>query len=70
MRHDYYSYSKEELLKSPKIELIPMEDGEDVFRSMAEEMVAEIEKNNVILPNNIFLTTNCYTVKIAQEFLK
>jgi len=32
--------------------------------------VIEIEKNNVILPNNIFLTTNCYTVKIAQEFLK
>ena len=32
--------------------------------------VIEIEKNNVILPNNIFLTTNCYIVKIAQEFLK
>lgn len=28
--------------------------------------VIEIEKNNVILPNNIFLTTNCYTVKITQ----
>ena len=32
--------------------------------------VIEIEKNKVILPNNIFLTTNCYTAKIAQEFLK
>ena len=31
--------------------------------------VIEIEKNNVILPNNIFLTAKCYTVKIAQEFL-
>ena len=28
LRHGYYNYSKEELLKNPKIELIPMEDGE------------------------------------------
>ena len=55
MRHDYYSYSKEELLKSPKIELIPMEDGETVFRSMAEEMVAEIEKNNAAGKNTVFI---------------
>ena len=55
MRHDYYNYSKEELLKNPKIELIPMEDGEKVFQSMAEEMVAEIEKNNEIGENTVFI---------------
>ena len=55
MRHDYYNYSKEELLKNPKIELIPMEDGEKVFQSMAEEMVAEIEKNNEMGENTVFI---------------
>ena len=55
MRHGYYNYSKEELLKNPKIELISMEDGEKVFQSMAEEMVAEIEKNNEMGENTVFI---------------
>ena len=38
MRHEYYYYNKEELLKNPKIPLIVMEDNPAVFRSMAEEM--------------------------------
>ncbi len=44
MRHDYYYYSKEELLKAPKIPLIVMEDNAAVFKSMAEEMVEEIKR--------------------------
>lgn len=55
MRHDYYGYSKEELTKSPKIELIPMEDGETVFKSMAEEMVEEIVKNNSVGKHTAFI---------------
>lgn len=41
MRHEYYYYNKEELLKNPKIPLIVMEDNPAVFRSMAEEMDEE-----------------------------
>ena len=55
MRHDYYNYSKEELIKNPKIELIPMEDGETVFKSMAEEMVEEIVKNNSVGKHTAFI---------------
>ena len=46
--HDYYYYTKEELLKNPKIPLIVMEDNAKVFRSMAEEMVEEIERKNAL----------------------
>ena len=55
MTHTYYGYSKEELLKSPKINLIPMESGETVFKSMADEMVTEIEKNNEAGKNTVFI---------------
>ena len=57
MRHEYYYYNKEELLKNPKIPLIVMEDNPAVFRSMAEEMVEEIKRkkcswreNGIYLP--------------------
>lgn len=47
MNHQYYSYSKEELLKnSPKLPVFVMEDNQAVFRSMAEEMTAEIQEHN------------------------
>ena len=39
MKHEYYYYNKEELLKAPKIPLIVMEDNAAVFKSMADEMV-------------------------------
>ena len=58
MRHEYYYYNKEELLKNPKIPLIVMEDNPAVFRSMAEEMVEEINKKEVpcsdILSNRVY----------------
>ena len=44
MKHDYYYYKKEELLKNPKIPLIVMEDNATIFKSMAEEMVEEIRE--------------------------
>ena len=48
MRHEYYYYNKEELLKNPKIPLIVMEDNPAVFRSMAEEMVEEIKRKMLL----------------------
>lgn len=45
-RHEYYYYDREALLQAPKIPLIVMEDNRTVFRAMAEEMLAEIVKNN------------------------
>ena len=46
MKHEYYYYNKEELLKAPKIPLIVMEDNAAVFKSMADEMVEEIKRKN------------------------
>ena len=48
--HDYYYYTKEELLKNPKIPLIVMEDNAAVFCSIAEEMAEEIRGNSVYAP--------------------
>ena len=53
--HDYYYYTKEELLKNPKIPLIVMEDNAKVFRSMAEEMVEEIERKNALGEKTVFI---------------
>ncbi|MDL2232279.1 glucosamine-6-phosphate isomerase [Ruminococcaceae bacterium OttesenSCG-928-L11] len=46
MGHAYYDYTKEQLLDSPKIPLSVYEDGEAVFRLLAEEMAAEIRAHN------------------------
>lgn len=46
MRHEYYYYDKDALLASPKLPVQVMKDNESVFRAMAEEMAAEIRKNN------------------------
>ena len=47
MRHAYYEYTKEQLLGSgPKFPIIVMEDTAQVFASIAQEMVHEIQKNN------------------------
>ena len=55
MRHEYYYYNKEELLKNPKIPLIVMEDNPAVFRSMAEEMVEEIKRKNALGEKTVFI---------------
>lgn len=55
MQHDYYYYTKEELLKSPKIPLIVMEDNKAVFQVMAQEMVEEIKRKNALGENTVFI---------------
>ena len=40
MRHDYYQYTKEQLVgNGPKLPVIVMKDNAQVFSSMAQEMV-------------------------------
>lgn len=55
MRHEYYSYTKEELLKAPKIPLICMADNASVFKTMAEQMVEEIVKHNEAGEKTVFI---------------
>ena len=54
MKHEYYYYNKEELLKAPKIPLIVMEDNAAVFKSMADEMVEEIKRKNALGENFVY----------------
>lgn len=47
MRHEYYSYTRDELIdKNPKLPVIIMEDNAAVFKSMAVEMAEEIKAHN------------------------
>ena len=55
MKHDYYYYKKEELLRNPKIPLIVMEDNATIFKSMAEEMVEEIKRKNARGETTVFI---------------
>jgi glucosamine-6-phosphate deaminase len=55
MRHEYYDYNREELLKKPKIPLVVMADDNAVFRSMAEEMAAEIQRKNALGEQTVFI---------------
>lgn len=53
--HEYYYYDKEQLLESPKIPLIVMQDNETVFRSIAAEMAEEIERKNRLGETTVFI---------------
>lgn len=55
MRHEYYQYTKEELLSNPKISLSCLLDNESVFRQMANQMIEEIEKNNRAEKKTVFI---------------
>lgn len=55
MNHQFYSYPKEELLKDPKIPLIVMSNDQEVFQSIAEEMVMEIERKNQSNEKTVFI---------------
>lgn len=56
MKHIYYDYGKEELLKNgPKLSVIVMEDNAAVFQSMAQEMTEEIRKNNLQGKRTVFI---------------
>lgn len=55
MRHDYYYYKKEELMKEPKIPLLVMEDNAAVFEAMAKEMLTEIQRKNSLGEPTVFI---------------
>ncbi|MDO5407521.1 MAG: glucosamine-6-phosphate isomerase [Eubacteriales bacterium] len=55
MSHEYYGYSKEQLLASPKMKLFCKSDNAEVFKEMADQMVAEIEANNAAGRHTVFI---------------
>ena len=55
MRHEYYGYSKDELLASPKMPLFCKENNEEVFHQMAVEMAEEIEAHNQKGEKTVFI---------------
>lgn len=55
MKHEYYAYTKEELLKAPKLPLICMKDNAEVFQTMANQMVEEIKTHNAAGEKTVFI---------------
>lgn len=55
MRHEYYYYTKEQLLAAPKIPMEVMEDKPTVFKAIAREMVDEIKANNAMGKTTVFI---------------
>lgn len=55
MQHDYYSYSKEQLLAAPKIPMEVMADKPAVFQAIAQEMADVIKANNEAGRTTVFI---------------
>ena len=55
MKHDYYYYSKEQLLAAPKVPVKVLADNETVFKAIAEEMADEIKRKNSIGEKTVFI---------------
>lgn len=55
MRHEYYSYDREQLLAEPKIPMCCLESNEAVFRQMAGQMTEEIQAHNARGENTVFI---------------
>lgn len=55
MKHDYYSYTKEQLLENPKMKLFCLEDNAAVFKQMAEQMAEEIKAHNAEGKHTVFI---------------
>lgn len=55
MRHEYYYYTKEELLDAPKIPVVVMDDNAAVFEAMAQEMAEEIKRKNALGEKTVFI---------------
>lgn len=54
--HAYYEYGKKELIENqPKIQIAVMKENEDVFKSMAVEMLEEIKANNAVGKKTVFI---------------
>ena len=55
MRHDYYYYSKEQLLAAPRLPITVMEDNAAVFQAIAQEMAEEIQRKNALGETTVFI---------------
>lgn len=55
MHHDYYYFNKEQLLASPKIPLVVMEDKPAVFQTIAREMADFIKVKNENNESTVFI---------------
>ena len=55
MRHEYYSYNKEQLLSAPKIPMEVLEDKPAVFQLIAREMADEIKAHNDAGKTTVFI---------------
>lgn len=55
MKQNYYTFDRTQLLNAPKISLTVMEDNQTVFKTIAVEMVEEIENNNKQGKNTVFI---------------
>ena len=55
MKHNYFYFNKEELLRDPKIPIYVMKDEQAVFKEMAMEMVEEIERKNQLGERTVFI---------------
>lgn len=55
MRHDYYYYSREELLKAPKLPIEILSDNQAVFQAIAQEMADEIKQKNALGERTVFI---------------
>ena len=54
MRHEYYYYTKEELLNAPKLPLEVLQDNQAVFNANAREMAEEIKRKNALGERTVF----------------
>lgn len=56
MRHEYYQYSRDELVeRNPKFPVVVMADNADIFLSMAHEMVDTIVEHNKKGEKTVFI---------------
>lgn len=55
MRHEYYYYTKAQLLDQPKLPVEVMEDNAAVFRTIAREMADEIKDHNAQGKTTVFI---------------
>ena len=55
MHHDYYYYSKEQLLAAPRLPITVMEDNAAVFRAIAREMADEIKRKTALGERTVFI---------------
>lgn len=52
---NYLRYEKKKLLENPKINLLVMESDQEIFRSMADEMIEIIQANNEKKEPSVFI---------------